>query len=290
MDYFTTDDGERVFYRVSGSGPPLVILHEWSASHHIWEPLIRVLQEDFTVCRWDARGHGGHSPTGSEAPTVSRLARDLEQLLDHLSLDRPLVVGSSMGALILWEYIDQRGYDRLSRICVIDQSPRLRTDANWRLGIYGDWTAERDAAFVAGLGTDFVETVMRLIAHGHNRRARLSYEAGGAGMRRLRAYLSTLDPAPLTTIWKSLTAADYRPVLPHLDIPALLVYGSESNYYGVSTGQYVARSMPRAELIVYEGADHSPHICQPRRFVADLKRFAGRSHEACAASPGTAAI
>lgn len=285
-----TDDGERVFYRVSGSGPPLVILHEWSASHHIWEPLIRVLQENFTVCRWDARGHGGHSATGSEAPTVSRLARDLEQLLDHLALDRPLVVGSSMGALILWEYIDRRGCDRLSRICVIDQSPRLRTDASWKLGIYGDWPPERDAAFVAGLKTDFVETVMRLIAHGHNRRARLSYEAGGPAIQRLRAYLATLDPAPLTTIWQSLTAADYRTMLPRVAVPALLVYGSESNYYGVATGHFVQRSMPQAELIVYEGADHSPHICQPRRFVADLKRFACRPHDTRATSPGTAAI
>ena len=105
MNHFETDDGERIFYRVSGSGPPLVVLHEWASSHRLWEPVSKLVQEDFTVYRWDARGHGGNPVLGSEEPTLSRMAKDLSLLLDHLQVDRPTVVGSSMGALILWEYI-----------------------------------------------------------------------------------------------------------------------------------------------------------------------------------------
>jgi pimeloyl-ACP methyl ester carboxylesterase len=69
-------------------------------------------------------------------------------------------------------------------------------------------------------------------------------------------------------------------VLPSIDAPALLVYGSESNYYGVETGEYVRRSIPDARLVVYEGADHSPHIARPQRFVADLLRFANDDEDA----------
>jgi len=279
MQYIVTDDGEHIFYRVSGSGPPLVVLHEWASSHRLWEPLVKVLQDGFTVCRWDARGHGGHPVLGSEAPTISRMAKDLAALLNHLKLERPIIAGSSMGALTVWEYIGRHGCQGISKLCVIDQSPRLLTDASWTLGIYGDWSVERDAAFVAALETDFVETVLRLIAFGHNRLARESYETDGLGTKRLRAYLATLDPAPLITTWKSLIAADYRMILPTITVPALLVYGSESNYYGVATGQYVQRSIPQATLVVYEGADHSPHICQPRRFVADLNRFAAETQD-----------
>jgi len=290
MKYFVTDDGERIFYRVSGSGPPLVILHEWSASHRIWEPMVKVLQGDFTVCRWDARGHGGHATSGTETPTILRVAKDLALLLDHLCVEQSIIVGSSMGALTLWEYIRRHGCERLARICVIDQSPRLLTDADWNLGIYGNWTRERDAVFVADLETDFAETVMRLIAHGQNPRARESYGADGPAMQRLRAYLSTRDPLPLITIWKSLVAADYREVLPDISVPTLLIYGSESNYYGVATGQYVQRAIPRSKLLVYEGADHSPHICQPRRFVADLKRFANEPGESYSGTSSTVAV
>jgi pimeloyl-ACP methyl ester carboxylesterase len=290
MQYFVADDGEHIFYRVSGSGPPLVLLHEWGSSHRIWEPLAGILQEDFTVVRWDARGHGSHPVLGSEAPTVSRMAKDLDALMDRLDLERPIVIGASMGTLTLWEYIHRHGCDRLSRICIIDQSPRLLTDATWTMGIYGDWPRERDAAFVAALETDFVETVLRLIAFGHNRQARESYESDGPGTKRLRAYLARLDPKPLVATWKSLIEADYRPVLPKINVPALLVYGSESNYYGVATARYVERSMPKATLVIYEGADHSPHVCQPRRFIADLKGFAGIVHDPSAGSTGTAAV
>jgi pimeloyl-ACP methyl ester carboxylesterase len=158
------------------------------------------------------------------------------------------------------------------------------------LGIYGDWPRERDAEFVGALETDFVETVLRLIAFGHNRQARESYEADGPGTKRLRAYLATLDPVPLVATWKSLIEADYRPVLPTVTVPALLVYGSESNYYGIATALYVERTMPKATLVIYEGADHSPHVCQPRRFIADLKRFAGIGYDSAAGSTGTAAV
>lgn len=290
MKHIVTDDGERIFYRVSGSGPPLVVLHEWSSSHRIWEPVVTVLEDVFTVYRWDARGHGGHPVLGSEAPTLSRMAKDLVILLDHLELEQPIVVGSSMGALILWEYILRYGCHRLSKICVIDQSPRLLTDATWELGIYGDWSFERNAAFVAALEDDFVETVMRLIAFGHNLQARESYENDGLGTRRLRAYLATLDPAPLIATWNSLITADYREVLPAIAVPALLVYGSQSNYYSAATAHYVARSIPRATLLFYEGADHSPHICQPRRFVADLMRFAGHPYKSSPETCETEAV
>jgi pimeloyl-ACP methyl ester carboxylesterase len=148
------------------------------------------------------------------------------------------------------------------------------TDDQWSLGIYGDWPTERDAAFVADLEADFVETVIGLISFGKNRRARERYETGSSSVQRLRNYLQGLDPRPLIAIWKSLAAADYRPVLPSIDVPALLVYGTESNYYGVETGEYVQRNIPDARLVVYEGADHSPHIARPQRFVTDLLRFA----------------
>ncbi len=272
--HFVADDGERIHVWVSGEGPPMVLLHEWASSHVIWESLVGGLDGHFTVYRWDARGHGGHDCLGAEPPTVGRMARDLAGLIEHFEMVRPFVVGHSMGALTLWEYISRYGCGRLSGIGVIDQSPCVVTDDQWTFGVYGDWPVERNAAYLGELETDFVETVIRLISFGNNRRARERYETGSGSVQRLRNYLQRLDPKPLIAIWKSLTEADYRPVLPSIDVPALLVYGSESNYYDVETGEYVRRNVPRARLVVYEEADHSPHIARPQRFVTDLLKFA----------------
>lgn len=274
MQHFVTDDGQTIHVAVSGSGPPLILLHEWASNHRVWNPIVRNLESRFTLYRWDARGHAARPVTGTEPPTVGRMAKDLSQLMDHFALDRSVVVGHSMGVLIAWEYLATFGSDYVAGLGVIDQSPRLVTKGDWTLGIYYDWPAERDQAFVESMRQDFVEAVVRLVACGRNKAARERFEAPSDGLWRLRAAMAAVEPAPLIFIWQSLTAADYRPVLPRIAIPALLVYGSESNFYGVETGEYVQRSMPDAKLVVYEGADHSPHLAEPKRFAAELAGFA----------------
>jgi non-heme chloroperoxidase len=280
LERFEADDGEEIRVQVGGHGPAIALLHEWASSHRVWEPIAHRLTDRFTVYRWDARGHCGHgdphSPASGRPVTVERMADDLENLLDHFRLERPAIVGHSMGALTLWAYIARRGCDRLGRIGVIDQSPRLITDAQWRLGIYGDWDEARDEAFVEGLRADFVGTVIELISFGLNARARRRYETGHPSIERLRIYLGMLDPAPLIEVWTTLSRADFRPVLPTIGVPALLVYGSDSNFYPPPTGAFVRGAIPSAELLVYEDADHSPHVGQPDRFVADLVRFMDR--------------
>ena len=202
------------------------------------------------------------------------MADDLRNLLDHFRLERPTVVGHSMGALTLWAYIARHGCERLGRIGVIDQSPRLVTDADWRLGIYGDWDEARDRAFVAAMRADFVTAVIELVSFGLNERARRRYQEGHPSIERVRTYLAMLDRAPLIEVWTTLSRADFRPVLPTIGVPALLVYGTDSNFYPPATGPWVRDAIPSAELLVYEGADHSPHVGQPDRFAADLARFA----------------
>ncbi len=274
METFTASDGETIHVAVSGAGPPIVLLHEWASNHRVWRGLVSRLESEFTLYRWDARGHAGRRQTGSEVATVSRMARDLGEMLDHFGLRRPLIVGHSMGALTAWDYIGRYGCRRLSRLCVLDQSPRLITDTGWSLGIYYNWPPERNRQFLEDARTDFVETVLRLIAEGRNARARERYQNGDDSISRMRAYLALLEPAPLLRIWESLAEADWRPVLPRVRVPTLLIYGSESNYYGTECGEYVARQIPDARLLVYDGADHSPHLDNPDRFAADLRAFA----------------
>ena len=277
LERFSAEDGEEIRVQVGGHGPAIVLLHEWASSHRIWEPIAHRLTDRFTVYRWDARGHCGHGdahpPASGRPVTVERMADDLRDLLDHFRLERPVIVGHSMGALTLWAYIARHGCGRLDRIGVIDQSPRLITDADWRLGIYGDWSHARDQAFVDAMRGDFVGAVIQLISFGLNGRARWRYDTGHPSIERLRTYFGMLDPVPLIEVWPTLSAADFRPTLPAISVPALLVYGTESNFYPPPTGPFVRDAIPSAELLVYEGADHSPHVGEPDRFAADLARF-----------------
>ncbi|WP_265944945.1 alpha/beta fold hydrolase [Dechloromonas sp. A34] len=273
MSHFFADDGAKIHVKISGEGSPIVMLHGWTSSHQEWFPFLGQLTAKHRIYRWDARGHGGHPLGKHAAPSAKRMARDLQNLLDHYELDKVTAVGHSMGALTLWQYIRDFGTSRLERLCFIDQSPKLISDESWQHGIYGSFDGNKATEMMGWLKEDFAEGVLKLTAFGLNERAREKYLAGASGWEKSRQALRAQDPVPLIECWASLTAADYRDVLSGIDVPSLLVYGQESNFYRAETAQYVARQIPNAILHIYEGTDHSPHQWQRERFARELMEF-----------------
>lgn len=273
MTHFFADDGAKLHVKISGEGSPIVMLHGWTSSSQEWFPFLTELNKRHRVYRWDARGHGGHKQDVKTPPTVERMARDLSNFLDHYGLEQVTMVGHSMGALTLWQYIRDYGTKRISRLCFIDQSPKLLTDADWGHGIYGDFNGEKSQEMLGTLNDDFAEGVLKLTAFGLNARAREKYLAGASGWERSRSALRAQDPGPLIKCWESLTKADYRDVLASIDTPSMLIYGGESNFYRIETAHYVAERIPNALLQIYEGTDHSPHQWQRERFVRELMAF-----------------
>jgi non-heme chloroperoxidase len=266
----TADDGEQLHVHVSGSGTPILLLHGWTASHAAWAPLVAPLSKHHRLLRPDARGHGGHVLTVNHEPDVKRLAHDIINLLDHFEIESIAALGHSMGALTLWQCIQDFGTERFSHLAFIDQSPKLMTDDTWHLGIYGDFDSARSQRFIDDLEADFVEAVLRLVAFGLNDKARETYLRNSSGWRAAREALRNIKPQSAVAIWKSLVAADYRNLLPKIEVPTLLAYGTQSNFYSGEAARFVASCMPQARLSFYEGGDHGPHILQPDRFASEV--------------------
>jgi len=88
--------GGKLAYEVAGEGRPVVMLHEGIADRRMWGREFALLAPDARVVRYDLRGYGGSTPATSAYSGV----RDLLALLDHLGLQRPLIVGPSMGGRI----------------------------------------------------------------------------------------------------------------------------------------------------------------------------------------------
>ena len=273
METFIADDGERLKLRITGNGTPLILLHGWTSSHSVWNPLLEILQQHHRVFCPDARGHAGHALLVSQTPDVRRLARDVRNLMDHFELEQAAVAGHSMGALTLWQFIRDYGCGRFSHLCIIDQSPRLVTDATWAHGIYGDFDAARSQRLLDDLESDFAEAVLRLIAYSLNAKSRETYDRDSRGWQQSRQNLRKLAAGPLISIWKSLVAADFRDVLPAIDIPTLLVWGAASNFYTLDTARFLLDHISAAKLHSYEGADHCPQLQEPERFARELTTF-----------------
>ena len=94
----TTPTG--LYYEVSGSGDPVVLIHAFSVDRRMWAPQISALQRRFRVIRYDLRGHGNSAaPSEPYAPHD-----DLRSVLDTLGIDRATLVGLSAGSTLAIDF------------------------------------------------------------------------------------------------------------------------------------------------------------------------------------------
>lgn len=90
-------NGLRIHYtRTGGDKPPLVLAHGFSDDGLCWTPVAAALQDDYDIIMTDARGHG-RSDAPEEGYALTDMAADLAGVITGLGLDRPAILGHSMG-------------------------------------------------------------------------------------------------------------------------------------------------------------------------------------------------
>ncbi len=280
--HVAADDGQRIPVRVTGQaagavGMPLVLVHGLGCSHRHWMPIAQRLASRHRCYAWDARGHGRCRPPApaSAAITLPRLARDLQQLLDHFGLERAALVGHSMGALAVLQYVADHGTERVAAVALVDQSPRIVTDAQWRCGLFGGCSAEMLGGLIAGARRDLAATVVREVEVAAGAWAARRLAENSPLGRLLRHWLQQIDTATLLDLAESLAAADFRALLAtRFDVPLLVVLGGRSAHYArVPLDAWYRSAVPHASVAVYPLSGHSPHVAEPLRFANELERF-----------------
>jgi pimeloyl-ACP methyl ester carboxylesterase len=98
MPYATTDDGVRLHYEATGSGTPLIFVHEFAGDHRSWEPQLRHFGQRYRAISFAARGYPPSDvPEDTARYSQERAADDIAAVLDHLGIARAHVIGLSMG-------------------------------------------------------------------------------------------------------------------------------------------------------------------------------------------------
>ncbi|MBX3415050.1 MAG: alpha/beta hydrolase [Pirellulales bacterium] len=96
-------DGVKIRYTDEGSGPPVVLIHGYTASGDMnWRipGIIAPLARQYRVITIDNRGHGLSDKPTSPGEYGAVMAEDIVRLLDHLEIDSAHLVGYSMGGMI----------------------------------------------------------------------------------------------------------------------------------------------------------------------------------------------
>ncbi|MBV8193332.1 MAG: alpha/beta hydrolase [Alphaproteobacteria bacterium] len=98
MPYATTDDGVKLYYEETGSGAPIVFVHEFAADYRSWEGQMRHFGQRYRCITYSARGYPPSDvPEKAESYSQNRAADDILSVIQHLAIDKAHVVGLSMG-------------------------------------------------------------------------------------------------------------------------------------------------------------------------------------------------
>ena len=141
MPSVTTNDGVKLAYEQSGtSGPAVVLVHGWGASRESFTLNAGALAERCVVYRYDQRFHG-ESDKPAWGLSVARLAADLKDFIEALQLEKPVVVGTSLGCAVVWAYVELYGEATLGKLVFVDQAPSQWRLPDWSLGSKGIYDA-----------------------------------------------------------------------------------------------------------------------------------------------------
>jgi pimeloyl-ACP methyl ester carboxylesterase len=99
-------NGVKLHYLIAGKGDPVVLLHGFAETSHMWLPLIAKLSDKHTVIAPDLRGFG-QSSAPSEGYTKTAMAQDIQALLSSLKYDRIRLVGHDIGLMVAYAFAAQ---------------------------------------------------------------------------------------------------------------------------------------------------------------------------------------
>jgi hypothetical protein len=98
MPFATTDDGVRLHYEETGTGTPIIFVHEFAGDHRSWETQMRHFGQRYRAITYGARGYPPSDvPPDPSSYSQARAADDIAAVLDACGIAKAHVVGLSMG-------------------------------------------------------------------------------------------------------------------------------------------------------------------------------------------------
>ena len=250
---------------VLGEGAPLVLLHGVSATRrNVLQGSGFLARHGYRLIGYDARGHGESSPAPDrDAYGYADLVTDLQAVLDHFSLDRPVLIGSSMGAhtALAWAL----GHSAQALVLITPAytgEDRLPLEA---------WDRLAEALETGGV-EGFVEIAQPPdIPERWREATREAIRQRVERHRDLRAVADALRAVPRSAAFSSLAE------LEGLDVPTLVV-GSRDEadaLHPLAIAEEYVRRLPDAELAV-EAQGESPLAWQGARLSRAIADFLER--------------
>ena len=260
--------GLEVFDLGPETARPLIMIHGWSQHHLSWQRQYP-LSERFRLILPDLRGHGASDkPDDAAAYDCSApWAGDVAAIISSLNLDKPLLVGWSMGGWVVNDYIRVNGDTDIAGLCLIGSSVTTgrhsppdvfemrQSDPDVKSsGMYSDNQHENLAATIRFVSACFAAPLP-------------------AEELALMVGFNMLCP-PHVRKAARLRHEDYRADMAGVTRPALVLWGGKERLAPDPMGDEAVATIPGAQKLRYATCGHAPFWEDAARFNADLGDFA----------------
>ena len=268
MAYLTTDDGVKLYYEETGSGRPILFIHEFSGDYRAWELQIRYFSRRYRCITFNARGYPpSEVPSGVEKYSQKRAVDDAVNVLDHLKIDKAHIVGLSMGGFAALNYGVHYPHRALSITIGAagmgaepDKTAQFREEVEV---VAKRWESEgaKNFAPIYGSGPGREQLEMK----------------DPRGFKEFIDQLSEHDPkgAALTLRGVQMrrpTPFDLKTELEKMTVPTLIIHGDEDRSC-LGTGAFMKRTIPSAGLMVFPKTGHTINLEEPALFNFALQDF-----------------
>lgn len=271
----------------SREGVPLLLVHGFANDAHIWDDFAPVVAEHYRVLALDLRGHGDSDWHPQGAYDYDDHVADLEAVLDHLSIDRLVLVGHSLGGRVSMLFAG-RHPERMAGLVIVDSAPEL--DRRGLLRISLDTARNVDPSFAsvaeyeAMLAHSYPAATPRALArmaiHGLRRRedgrfvlkmdtrfrgAVAGRGESGPGAAELEVQQDRFRDAFREAMWAALA---------RVPCPTLVVRGAASDVLGPEVADRMADEvLAQGRLAVVARAGHSVMTDNPEGFEKAVAAF-----------------
>lgn len=270
-DKFTHVNGVRLHYRVGGAGKPVVLLHGYAQTGHMWRPAMLALARTHTVIVPDLRGAGASERPPDGYDKVG-MAQDIHALVRQLTTQPVALVGHDIGMMVAYAYAAQFP-DDTERVVLMDAflpgigdwRNAFPAQAVWHFHFYGDTPLAlvkgRERLYFEHFWNDMSADRHKSVKEADRRIYTAAYAQPG-GMRAGFSYFSDFDN----------DARDFlRLADASLAMPVLTIAGEKSA--GTFLGRQVAMVANDVRSIVIADTGHWLIDEAPEQVLAALDDF-----------------
>jgi pimeloyl-ACP methyl ester carboxylesterase len=268
MPTIVTDDGVALYAESTGTGEPLLFVHEFAGDHRSWEPQVRFFSQAYRCVTYAARGYPPSAvPPDPAAYSQERAVADAVAVLDGLGIGRAHVAGLSMGGFTAL-HLALRHPGRVASAVVAGAGYGAQPEraAAFRAECLAAATAF-EAEGAQQVAQRYAVGPARVQFQNKNPRGWAEFAAALAGHSSLG---SALTMRGVQAARPSLYAL--RGDLARVPNPVLLVVGDEDEGC-LEPALMLKRTIPSAGLVILPHTGHTANLEEPGVFNAVVDRF-----------------